>query len=341
MEQWLSYYHPSTVVFVDDQQAFLSVIKNRLPKEMMALFFNNPIEALEKIKQAHLSMGDDSYHLYEVDDNLELDVNTNDARFNLKVGQLVNIAHNHKRFSEISVVIVDRMMPGLDGINFCRQLKNYPIKKIMLTGSKDQTIAIEAFNEGIIDFFLVKDTPNLSNQLITAIGNMQNNYFSSLSKRMLGNTVEMATPLLKNQSIIHFLQEKMAELNAVEYYLFDKCGSILFVTFEGVVTILAISSDKTIDHYAAIANEHDEPAIANVLHKKEKLLFFFQESDSMRPVHEWEHFVFDAILIPGQTTLFYSLIGASIHHPIASKTVYSQEKHIFDMNHIKKLDVHS
>jgi CheY-like chemotaxis protein len=341
MEQWLSYYHPSTVVFVDDQQAFLSVIKNRLPKEMMALFFNNPIEALEKIKQAHLSMSDDSYPLCEVDDNLELDVNTNDARFNLKLSQLANIAHNIRRFSEISVVIVDRMMPGLDGINFCRQLKNYPIKKIMLTGSKDRTIAIEAFNEGIIDFFLVKDTPNLSNQLITAIGNMQNNYFASLSKRMLGNTVEMAVPLLKNPLIIQFLKAKIVELNVVEYYLFDKGGSILFITFEGVVTILAISSDKTIDHYAAIANEHDEPVIAKVLHKKEKLLFFPQESDSMRPVHEWGHFLFDAILIPGQTNLFYSLIGESIHHPIAPKKVYSQGKYIFDMNHIKKLDAHS
>ena len=51
MDTWLSYYHPSTVVFVDDQQAFLTAIKNRLPKQTSALFFSNAQEALITIFQ--------------------------------------------------------------------------------------------------------------------------------------------------------------------------------------------------------------------------------------------------------------------------------------------------
>lgn len=328
MDKWLSYYHPSTVVFVDDQQTFLSAIKNRLPKEMMALFFSNPNEALEKINQANFSMHENPHGIYEIEDDLELDLhNNNEAFFNLKLGQVAKTIYNPKRFSEISVVIVDRMMPDLDGINFCRQLANCPVKKIMLTASKDRTIATAAFNEGIIDFFLVKDTPNLSGQLVAAIEGMQRNYFFSLSQRMLGNTLEMVVPLISSQPIVNFLQRKMKELNAVEYYLLDKCGSVLFITFEGIPTTLTISSDKIIDNYAAIANDHEEQAIANVLRKKEKLLFFPKESDNMRPVNEWHHFLFDAMPIPDQSNLYYSLISKSIYQPIDTRKVHSQNHH--------------
>lgn len=329
MYKWLSYYHPSTAVFVDDQQAFLSAIKNRLPKEMMALFFSNPNEALEKIKKAHFPARESPHDIYEIEEDLELNIqNNNEAFFNLKLGQVAKTIYNPKRFSEISVVIVDRMMPDLDGINFCRQLTNCSVKKIMLTASKDRTIATDAFNEGIIDFFLVKDSPNLSSQLIEAITSMQKNYFASLSKRMLGNTLEMAVPLINSQPISTLLQRKMTELNAVEYYLLDKYGSVLFITFEGVPTTLAILSDKVIDHYAVIANEHEELAIANVLRKKEKLLFFPKESDSMRPVNEWHHFLFDAMPIPDQSNLFYSVISDSMHQPIGANKIYSQNNHI-------------
>jgi len=51
MSKKLSYYYPSTVVFVDDQQAFLTAIKNRLPEDMLALFFNNSKEALSIVQQ--------------------------------------------------------------------------------------------------------------------------------------------------------------------------------------------------------------------------------------------------------------------------------------------------
>ena len=50
----------------------------------------------------------------------------------------------------------------------------------MLTGNKDHSMAVQAFNEGIIDHFLVKDSPNLIDQLVHSIDKMQKSYFSSL-----------------------------------------------------------------------------------------------------------------------------------------------------------------
>lgn len=308
MEKWLYFYHPSTAVFVDDSQAFLSAIKHRLPTGMKANFFNDSKKALEQINQMH-TMYDDSHITCEIKKHFDLESHHHDDFLSFKLKHLTHIKDNPSRFSRISVVIVDRMMPDLDGLNFCRQLKNYPIKKIMLTGSNDFVTATNAFNEGIIDFFLLKNTPDLSKQLVLAIQRMQYEYFCSLSEQMMGYSLEKMMPFINNQNMLHFLQNKMKQLNAVEYYLLDQSGSILFIDNDGVLTTLAIASDQTIQYYATIAFEHEEQAIADQLYSKEKLLFFPQESDSLLPVNQWQRFLFDATPIPDYANLFYALIN--------------------------------
>lgn len=329
MNNELSYYHPSTVVFVDDQQAFLSAIKNKLPQESLALFFNHPEEALKYLIANSFTQNNRPTHLYEVEDSLERDFqNHNEVSLNLRLGDVCKTVYNSKRFSEISVIIVDRLMPNLDGINFCRMLSEHPAKKIMLTASKDHTVAIKAFNEGIIDFFLLKDSPNLIAQLLEAIGNMQRNYFLSLSKRTLGASLELAAPLM-TEVTVNFIRNKMETLEAVEFYLLDREGSTLLLKYDGTPITLVISSGNTMDQYAVIAQEHEEQTIAATLSQRKKLLFFPNEMDCMRPVREWNDFLFEASQIPGTVDLFYTLIEGSYHQSIEVDKIHSQKNYIF------------
>lgn len=325
MKKWLSYYHPSTVVFVDDQKAFLSALKNRLPQQLLALFFNSPEKALDKITKTTLSAYQTTSHMYNIQDDVE--AGYNDALINLKLGDICKTIYNFNRFSEVSVVVVDRMMPGLDGINFCRKLIDHPIKKIMLTASKDRKVATDAFNEGIIDFFILKDSPDLIFELTAAIEKMQWDYFSFLTKRTLGTALETVVPILKNDLMSDFLQNKMQEFNAVEFYLLDKWGSVLFIKHDGTPITLVISPDELFDTYATIAQEHEQMAIANTLSKREKLLFFPEEVDCMRPVHEWVNYLFEATLLPGGSNLFYSVIKNSTYQSVNIEKIHSREKY--------------
>jgi len=329
MYNWLSYYYPSTIVFVDDQQAFLTAVKNRLPQQTLALFFNNAQQALNKIMTTDRSPYKHLQHLQEIEENVELDLPRNtEAFFNIKLGNISKISYNSQRFSEISVVIVDRIMPDLDGIHFCRELINHPVKKIMLTASKDQSIATKAFNEGIIDFFLLKDSPDLIPQLTLAIKKMQKDYFSSLNKLTLGFALEKIVPFINNPGISDFLQEKMKELEAEEFYLLDRYGSMLFIQYDGTPVTLVISSEEMIENYAAIAQEHEEIAIALSLAKREKLLFFPNEMDCMRPVKEWGHFLFDAQQLPDSPNFFYTLIKDVNSQSINIHNIRSQENYM-------------
>lgn len=66
-----------------------------------------------------------------------------------------------KSESEFAVIISDMRMPGMDGIQFLRQVKEITPNSVrmMLTGNADQQTAIEAVNQGSIFRFMNKPCP--------------------------------------------------------------------------------------------------------------------------------------------------------------------------------------
>lgn len=327
MNKLLSFYHPSTAIFVDDQQGFLTALKYRLSPNLPAKFFNNPLKALASIENYASSHQERLRHLFTIEDQLqELEVQgMQDTYIGLRLDEICQIACDLQRFCEQSVVIVDCMMPDLDGINFCRLLKNHPIKKIMLTASTDHSMAVKAFNEGIIDYFLVKDSPNLIEQLNQAIDNMQKSYFLSLMENRLSDVLETIVPYFNSHSIVQFHEKLMKELNVVEFYLLDRWGSVLFITHEGDPITLVISPEKVIEYYAGIAEDQDETEMAGILLSKEKLIYFPNKLDVMKPASNWRSFLFKAIKFPEHQGIFYSIIYDQNLQPLSAKQIKAQK----------------
>lgn len=304
MNKWLSFYHPSTAVFVDDQQSFLKALQFRLSPKMPAQFFNNPLIALESIK-THQSQYDNLKQVFTIQETQEVET---DSYMVLRLEEICKTSTNLDRFNEKSVVIVDYMMPEMDGISFCRLLKNHPIKKIMLTANEDYSMATRAFNEGIIDYFIIKDSPNFVELLNQAIESMQKAYFHSLMGNSFNALLQEMVPFLNSEQITQFYKSKMKELDACEHYLLDRQGSMLFITKAGIPITLAISTDKDMETYAAIALDNDEQKIGIALSSKEKLLHFPKKTDEMEPVSSWNSFLFDALPFPNHQGTYYSLI---------------------------------
>ena len=329
MNKLLSFYHPSTAVFVDDQQGFLTALKYRLSPTLPVIFYNDPLKALERIENHQSRQEEKLRHLFKADDQLpELIQEMSDTYIGLNIDEICRIAVDANRFHEQSVVIVDYMMPNLDGISFCRRLKNHPIKKIMLTGNKDHSMAVQAFNEGIIDHFLVKDSPNLIDQLVHSIDKMQKSYFSSLMENRLGDVFETIVPFFNNIAIVQFYENLMKELNAVEFYLLDRWGSVMFITYEGIPITLIISTEQVIESYANIAEDQNEIEIAGMLLRREKLIYFPSKLDLMKPASSWKSFLFDAVKFPEQHGIYYSIIHDQSLQPLSVEQIKSQKIYI-------------
>lgn len=313
MNNWINFYHPSTVIFVDDQKEFLDALQYRLSKNLIsdALFFTNPISALNHIK-ANDALTSIYKNLNLVGtDASEIDIQERDVLTSFHLDEICKIVYNPKRFNVQSVLVVDFMMPEMDGISFCKELKHTPIKKVLLTAQTDHKLAINAFNEGLIDYFLIKEE-GVINKLLLVIEEMQNNFFSSLPSNVLLDIL----PSRDKPSIVGFYQKIISDFNVIEFYLLDRCGSILMITKENEVLTLVISTTQDLDDYASVAEDHENEIIAEILRSREKILYFPNVSDRLYPVSDWNRFLFEAAAIPHQNNMYYSIIKQVEFQPV-------------------------
>lgn len=148
-------YFPSTVLFVDDNRDFLLNFVLQLDEGLAYRIFDNPRHALDYIHNKHCELDLISQHcIPEVQPAKNRRYQQHGNRLDLSA--IHAEVYNPYRFSEISVVVVDYAMPGIDGLEFCRMIENTNVKKILLTGQADEKLAIQAFNEGVIHRYIKK-----------------------------------------------------------------------------------------------------------------------------------------------------------------------------------------
>lgn len=325
MNRWLSFYYPTTVVFVDDEKNFLIALQNRVPSDLTCKIFNNPMEALDVIDNSKSLIWNKLDHPFLLDDQLnesEPDILGVGLRFDSFVQSIYDV----DRFSTLSVVIVDYMMPELNGIDFCKRLSGHPIKKIMLTANADHAMAVEALNNGIIDCFLVKDSPNLLDELVQKIELLQKSYFHSQLDRLFGGFFEKLH-LINDHSVVNLYDKLRIEFNAIEFYLLDRFGSVLFVDRNGVPTTLAVCSKENLEIFSQIAADQDEVEISKKLMGFQQILFFPNKVACMLPAAEWVHYLHSATPFPGNTDLFYAIIKHPLCQPVDISKICSKSSY--------------
>lgn len=140
-------YHPTTVVFVDDNKSFLQALQLQLKNKLIGQFYSEPLKALQSLT-----------HEYQVNSFTQRCLMPSDESAD-QLFSKVNLRQIHKqcevktRFEEIAVCVIDFMMPGMNGLELSRKIKaiHPSIHILLLTGEADHELAVEAFNEGIID----------------------------------------------------------------------------------------------------------------------------------------------------------------------------------------------
>ena len=71
------------------------------------------------------------------------------------------------------VVILDRMLPGLDGLDVCRQLRSDPKTRsvgiILLTGLSEETDVVAGLHEGADDYITKPFSPKVMSARLQAV----------------------------------------------------------------------------------------------------------------------------------------------------------------------------
>ncbi len=273
-------FYPTTVVCVDDDVHLLKWMGLLLESRFKVTAFHNPTEFVEFVQKAA------SAHHHGV----------GEVHLDTEIALLHQRIYNSKRAEEISALVVDYYMPGMDGLTACKMLKGVAAKKIMLTGEADQSLAVSAFNEGIIDQFVMKGQAQVMEDLQVQIERMQALFFIEKSRFLTEHLLQHFAAVFSYFTDVE-LQEKLNKLlheKAIrEIYLFNEEGDFLLIDEAKKLWWMSVKTPTMVKRLLQDAEGEflQEPspeaeAVFECIKKQEKLPIF-AASKTVLDIAEW------------------------------------------------------
>lgn len=321
-------YYPTTVIAVDDNLSILQSIKLKIGKKAPCKTFLIPEEALAYLEK-NIAHNKALNGIVSID--TESASYTHDSKqlpLRYDVSTMYENVYNKDSFSEITVIIVDYAMPGMNGEEFCkmvRKIMGKPIKIIMLTGEADDPKAVKLFNAGIIDRFVRKGQPDTDENLKNCIIEMQNNYFKDMTYPVVKGLSSEEDSSLGDPAFIDCFNKICHNISAVSYYLIELSGSFIFFNSFGKPTWLII---KTLDELKEIADQLEADEISEELIdslRKGDVVYYFSDSDFeyYSDEEKLRNSLHKAQKLQGKKEYRYALIDALPEFPLDKQKIAS------------------
>jgi CheY-like chemotaxis protein len=244
---------PKRIVYVDDDGAFLDALRRIMPKHARE-FRDSPRLTLEAIH------GEMPYwraiELLLANAHESRDTPGGEARMYVK-----RYFQDWRRFHMTGVLIVDYNMPGMTGIDLVRELDDCPARRVLLTGVADAEVAVRAFNQGLIQKFIPKSTPNLNREITNSANEMHRSVCEHLGHLMRGTLTGEQVELLHERSVVDGLERKLEELGWIEYVVVGEPFGILGLAYDGPLQWIQLETEQSLsDHAESLADYGYEPA---------------------------------------------------------------------------------
>lgn len=270
-------YYPTTVIMLDDNMFFMENIRMTISDSENILLFDSPSIAIDFVTSSNAIPS--CIDVLESIDHDEIDF---DNVLSVDYTKLDSF-YNHK--NQISVLVVDYSMPEINGVEFFERIKSYKSKKIMLTGSADITIALEAFNNGLIDKFLTKDVSNISVVLNDLINDVKKEFFLDSNINLF---VSSFNDIKDNADYIAIFNSWISSKNIIKFHQVDDNGSMVGVDSSNACCNFYVLSEHKLYDYINIAEANAGSHIMlKQLHQREKIPVVINEKNKNTPVCDW------------------------------------------------------
>jgi len=311
-KQWVpAFYFPTTTLIVDDSREFLSRLTKELDKDIAYQAHTSPRDALKAIQTTSNLDYLTKRCFSEYIDNPGYPLTNHTVA--IDISEIYHAIYIPQRFNEISVVIVDSSMPGMNGFEFCECINNRAIKKILLADGYQERLAINAFNARTIDLYLNKNDPFLAKQINQYIHSLQDQYFQQKSAPLNETLAYSSAQCLLDEKFAQFFKLLRAQHQIVEYYLIENTGSFLLVDAKANLSCLIVKSRQDLYlHYELAADNAAPKAILEQLQNCQSLPYCWPEHEFCQVDNDgWQARLYPAEKVLGNDLYYYALIPVS------------------------------
>ena len=157
------YRRPGAVVFLDDDPDYLEMLADVMPLEWLVRLLMRPAACIDMLLAEPSAREVDLWRQQEI-------INRWCEGFAL-IPQILRYWREDgtNRFMRTQVCVVDYSMPFMSGLRVLSELKLWSGSRILLTGRADEQLAVSAFNRGLIEQFIPKQSTDLRLRLTQAI----------------------------------------------------------------------------------------------------------------------------------------------------------------------------
>jgi CheY-like chemotaxis protein len=321
----LPYYHPTSVVVVDDDVSFLESFQFYYGDQFLCRPFQRAGEALEFLRApanlkwfrqdfiapAHGAMDP---HGFERGDRI----------VQVKTSLVTNVFADPERFARPSVVVVDYAMPGMSGIDFLKQIADLPVRKLLLTGKGDEKTAVSAFNEGIIDAFFMKQQPGITDTLSRRLAELQVLYFTHAT-RMLSSTLALEMTDFVNDQAFDRALERIIESHAtVEFCILTEPTGVLLLRSDGRPELMLVADEEQIKAASEIARAENAPdELIARLEAGQSVSLFPTRTGYYEPqfAGNWQRYVWQGTPIDGSRRWLYTVLPEPLFVPTVGRSL--------------------
>ena len=156
------YHRSGSLIFLDDDIDYLEMLGMVVPSFLQVELFSRPAAFIARMNDEPARWEADAGHHLQMIDRWR-------HGHHLLPQVLRYWGSNPARYQLAQTCVVDFAMPGIDGLKVLETLVDWPGSRILLTGQADEQIAIKAFNNGLIDQFIPKQTADIAGRLMTTL----------------------------------------------------------------------------------------------------------------------------------------------------------------------------
>lgn len=302
------FYYPNKWIFVDDDQMLLDTVKevfggqNRIDtfrsvKEcLLSLYSYQP--PLKKYNFSSSNVEDEAYgSLQRIPGNFDITCIAE------------KLANDPSRHNEITVLVLDYEMPGMNGLTLAKLVSNNSIKKILLTGKAQSDLPLEGLSKNLINKFLQKSDHEMGDKLINYLNELTFKYFQEASSNFLTHLETEAKIALSDQIFIEFFKDYCEKNKIIEFYIIDKQGSFLCIDDLGKKTCLVVQSEGSIDEWIKLHSDSVPENILNIIRTRQKISFFGIGKEAWQADQlQWEDHLYVPNILDGREKYFWTTI---------------------------------